>query len=148
MNLSLLISRAAQYGIEGVEDADGPLIPFTLVLDANPDLTERTITQTRHVSEYLEEGLESARNSVKPDPNATLYAIAWDGFVTVDGRKWDAILIEAGESDSPDGVIFAQRYEPEETGLFTKKRRNVAVGGPLEVRKVPSRLWSDATAAQ
>jgi hypothetical protein len=73
-----------------------------------------------------------------------MYAIAWDGFATVEGRKWDAILVEVGEATQRNGKVYAQRYEAKEKGLFSKKLRNVAVGEPLLVGAIPSRLWANA----
>jgi len=142
--LSDLINRALNHGLLSIEHAQEPLIPFTMLLDTNPDPRRRKLTLTRYVGEYLEEMLQAAQNSVAPSQNVSMYAIAWDGFITIDGRKWDAVLVEAGEAAAAEGVIMAQRYEVKETGL---KRRNVAVGSPLEAASVPSRLWGSAGAA-
>ena len=144
MELSDLVGKAIDHGIGSIEDAQGPLIPFTLVLQDNPDPRERKLTLTRHVGEYLEEGLLAAQTSITPKSGSLMYALAWDGFVTIDGRKWDAILVEAGDSLNPDGIIFAQRYETRETGFFSKKRRNVTVGDPIKVRATASRLIAGA----
>lgn len=76
--------------------------------------------------------------------NASMYAIVWDGYATLEGRKWDAILVEVGESIRPTGAIYAQRYEAKEQGIFSKKRRNVAVGKPQLVGSAPSRLCTEA----
>lgn len=148
MNLSELTNQALRHGLASIEDANGPLIPFTMLLDeTNPDPRERKLTMTRHVADYLEEALQAAQSSVVPNSGNSMYAIAWDGFVTVDGRKWDAILVEAGESSAPEGVVLAQRYEIKETGFFSKKRRNVAVGSALHAGSALSRLWSGSDAA-
>jgi hypothetical protein len=144
MNLALLTKRALESALKSIESAEGPLIPFTFVLDANPDLANRTLVQTRFAAEYLDQALSRAQASIAPSPNASMYAIAWDGFATVEGRKWDAILVEVGEATERDGKVYAQRYEAKEKGLFSKKLRNVAVGEPLLVGAIPSRLWADA----
>jgi hypothetical protein len=144
MELSDLIGKAIDHGLSSVEDARGPLIPFTLVLQDHPDPKQRQLTLTRHAGEYLEDCLLAAQNSITPESGGLMYSLAWDGFVTIDGRKWDAILVEAGDSFNADGVIFAQRYEAKETGFFKKKRRNVAVGDPIRVRSAPSRFISSA----
>ncbi|HVL08083.1 MAG TPA: hypothetical protein VM512_02850, partial [Burkholderiaceae bacterium] len=91
---------------------------------------------------FLEESLQQAQGSIVPGPGIARYAIAWDGYVTVEGRKWDAILVEAGDASAPDGMLLAQRYEAKEAGFFSKKRRNVGVGNPLAVGSTPSRLWT------
>ena len=140
MQLSAIASKALEHGLSSIEDIEGPLIPFTLVLDANPDLRNRTMALTRYAAELLEESLQAAQDSIFPDPDKSMYAIAWDGFVTMDGRKWDAILVEAGTADEPDGVLLAQRYEAKTVGLLSKKHRNVAVGDPIHIGSVSSRL--------
>jgi len=141
MTLDDLVRKAAEHGVSSIESARGPLIPFTFILDANPDLRERTLKLTRHVSEELSVALQLAQLSITPDSNCSMYAIAWDGYVTFEGRKWDAVLIEAGESSAAEGAIFAQRYELKERGLFTKSRCNVAVGKPISMQSSRSRLW-------
>ena len=143
MDVSAIASRALEHGLNSIEDIDGPLTPFTLVVDANPDLRNRAMALTRHAAETLEECLASAQDSILPGADKTLYAIAWDGYVMVDGRKWDAILVEAGSAEASDGILMAQRYEGTTVGLFKKRRRNVAVGAPLHVGLVASRLWSE-----
>ena len=142
MNLVDLVQKAARHGVDSIESALGPLIPFTFVLDANPDQARRQLMLTRHALEDLAECLQAAQASIRPDPNSSMYAIAWDGYVTVEGRKWDAVLIEAGESGNAEAVIYAQRYELKEKGFFNKRRCNVAVGAPIATQPAPSRLWS------
>jgi hypothetical protein len=144
MDIKLLTDRAFEHALKSIEGAQAPLIPFTFVLDSNPDPRNRTLVQTRFATEYLEQGLQQAQRSVVPNPNASMYAIAWDGFATLDGKKWDAILVEVGENTAPKGAIYAQRYEAKEQGFFSKKLRNVAAGEPLLVGAVPSRLWAGA----
>ena len=144
MDIKLLTDRAFEHALRSIESAEAPLIPFTFVLDANPDLRNRTLVQTRYATEYLDQGLQQAQHSIVPNPNASMYAIVWDGFATLDGKKWDAILVEVGEATAAKGAIHAQRYEAKEQGFFGKKLRNIAVGGPLLVGAVPSRLWAGA----
>jgi len=45
-------------------------------------------------------------------PRATAYVLAYDGYITVEGTKFDAILVEASERDRSAGVSMAQRYIP------------------------------------
>jgi hypothetical protein len=143
VDIKLLTDRAFEHALKSIEGAEGPLTAFTFVLDSNPDRRNRTLALTRYATEHLEQGLQQARQSIGPNPNASMYAIVWDGFATVDGRKWDAILVEVGEN-APQGALYAQCYEAKERGFFSKKRRNVAVGKPLLVGAVPSRLWAQA----
>lgn len=145
MNISDITKQAIQHAMSSIEDASGPLTPFTMLLDeTHPDPRESKLTLARQFADYLEEALHAAQSSISPGGVHSMYAIAWDGFVTLDERKWDAILVEVGTSASPEATILAQRYEAKETGFFNKKRRNVSVGAPHEIGTVLSRLHASA----
>ena len=45
-------------------------------------------------------------------PDAERVAIAYDGFVTVEGERSDAVLVEAHERGQPASVVVLQRYRP------------------------------------
>lgn len=140
MRLNDLVKRAAEHAVRSIEDASSPLVPFTMQLHPDADPRNSQLLLARHAAETLEESLQNAQDSVTPNPVASMYAIAWDGFITLEGRKWDAILIEAGESQLEDGAIFAQPYELRKKGLFGKMR-NVAVGELVQAGPCKSRLW-------
>jgi hypothetical protein len=60
------------------------------------------------VTEELSEGVERASDHVMQKRDAmVIYAIAWDGYLTFDEKRWDAIFVEAGERHDPRGVLFA-----------------------------------------
>jgi hypothetical protein len=65
-----------------------------------------------------------------------MYAIAWDGYITLEGRKWDAILVEAGEAQEPRGVLFAQRYQAGAKKLF-RRSKNERVGNAALIDYLP-----------
>ena len=68
-----------------------------------------------------EAGLAGARETVDHLPRMVLrYAIAHDGFVTLDGERCRAILVEAGERGQPEAYLYAQRYTPR--ALFRRLR--------------------------
>jgi hypothetical protein len=52
----------------------------------------------------------------EPDTSGT-YALAYDGFVTVEDTKFDAVLVIAGEFGSPGAFVFTQRYDASATPL-------------------------------
>jgi hypothetical protein len=90
----------------------GPLVPFLFI--------ERSDGRELHrfASDTLEESQAAMREAVaKIDDGAKAYAMAYDGHITLEGKKWDAILSEAAECGAPSGVFFAQRYQPKK-GLF------------------------------
>src|SRR5258706_8641614 len=104
-----LVFLALDHGVESVRDGDGPLIPFVIFeQDGKRELH-------RYAAERLEDCERQAREAVATlPPSVTAYALAYDGFITVQGTKFDAILVEASERGRPAGVRMAQRYIPKE----------------------------------
>lgn len=126
-----LMYAALDHAVESIEES-GPLIPFAMTInhDGHTNLN-------RFALEFLEQGLEAAHAFVHREKEILkAYAIAWDGFVTIEDKKWDCILVEAGETGTEDGVLLAQRYERK--GLLKKK--NLPVGNPALVGRPASRL--------
>lgn len=113
-----LVFAALDHGIDSVSEG-GPLIPFVLAEGAEG----RTLT--RHVTELLEDGLAQAREQVRGEPGLERVAIAYDGYLTVEGERSDAIFVEGQERGRPASVVFAQRYRP--GGRF---RKLATVGNP------------------
>lgn len=100
-----LIFFALDHGIESVRESGGPLIPFVMYVQNGELMIQRFVT------DRLEDGPEEARLAIAAAPvNITAYALAYDGFITVEGTKCDAILVEASERGRPAGVLMAQRY--------------------------------------
>ena len=100
-----LVFLALDHGVDSVRASSGPLIPCVVVeQDGKRELL-------RFATERLEEGQQRAREAVAALPqSATAYALAYDGYITVQGTKFDAILVEASERGRPAGVRMAQRY--------------------------------------
>jgi hypothetical protein len=140
VNIEMLTRRAVEHALGSIEDMQGPLISFTFVLDANLDLRERKLVLTRFALETLEEGLAAAQASIAPSPDTSMYAIAWDGYATVDKVKYDAVLVEVGESGKEHAAVYAQPYAATTVGLLRRSRKNRRVGPLLYVGSTPSRL--------
>jgi hypothetical protein len=101
-----LALMAIDHGVESVKDGGGPLVPFAITeTPAGRELA-------RFAAETLEEGQEQARRHVREAADAVRAAIAYDGFVTLEEERSDAILVEAQERGQPACVILAQRYRP------------------------------------
>ncbi|MDR2875323.1 MAG: hypothetical protein LBV44_05280 [Methylobacillus sp.] len=131
IELNDLMFTALDYAIGSIEEA-APLIPFVMVVskDGNKKLT-------RFAHELLEKGLEAAQGYIHGEKdNIKTYTMAWDGFITIEGKKWDCIFVEAGERGTEQGVLLAQRYEKK--GVFKKK--NLPVGNPALAGHPISRL--------
>jgi hypothetical protein len=100
----------------------------------------------RHTGEHLEDCLAQARASIDPAldgmAHAAMYALAWDGYATIDGRRRDAILVEAGTADAAEASVVAQPYQTREAGRpLRRSRRAAAVGEPVLAATLTSRLW-------
>jgi hypothetical protein len=63
----------------------------------------------------------------------TAYAFAFDGFITVEGTRTDAILVEASERNRPAAMRMAQRYSPKNL-----LRRFQTIGNPAFVGECAS----------
>jgi hypothetical protein len=99
-----LVFAALDHGVESVKDG-GPLIPFVVTDSAEGrDLT-------RFAAETLEEGQEQARRHASSS-GADRVAVAYDGYLTVEGARSDAVFVEAQERGTASSVLFAQRYRP------------------------------------
>jgi hypothetical protein len=126
---------AIDHGFASVEDGGSPFVPFAVLVD-----TAGQKTLNRFAMDKLEDGVQAAKNSVASTGTVAMYAIAWDGFITLEGRKWDAICVEAGEAQAEFGVLFSQRYTTAKKGLL-RRTRSVRVGNPALIERPPSRLW-------
>jgi hypothetical protein len=105
--LADLVDRALSHAIDSIRDAGGPLIPFVLTETGD----ERTIH--RFAKDTLEASAAEAHDFVRSRNEALERAvIAWDGFVTIDGTRSDAILALAYDKHQPETYLFAQRYRP------------------------------------
>lgn len=102
-----LVFLALDHGVDSVRASGGPLTPFI----AYEQEGKRELH--RFAAERLEDAQQLAREAVAAlPPSVYAYALAYDGFITVQGTKFDAILVEASERGRPAGVCMAQRYKP------------------------------------
>jgi len=103
-----MIFFALDHGVGSVQ-AGGPLVPFVVTHDESAELP----VLQRFLSETLETSLVEARRHCATVAADIKYCVlAYDGFVTVDGSKNDAIMVEAFERGTEEAVCFAQRYKP------------------------------------
>lgn len=129
-----LMFLALDHGVDSKKNGSAPLVPFVMVKNLNGENHAH-----QFAAETLEESLEKAKQYVDSQKSSiAIYAIVWDGFLTLDSKKWDAILVEAGEQGSESGVLLAQRCE--QTGIFKKKKQ--PVGNPAMINRPASRVWN------
>jgi hypothetical protein len=112
---------ALDHGIGIVAD-DCQLTPFALVED-----TERTLVRAQ--GETLDDALAWLRDHVRNRPGLQRAAVTFDGFLTVEGRRTEAVLVEAYERGA-EGLVLAQRYEWHGRGAG---RRFESIGNPAVV---------------
>jgi hypothetical protein len=86
-NLMKLAFMAADHGIDSVRASSGPLIPFMIIEGEKRELR-------RYVTENVEDGLVKAREAASSlNSNTKAYAIAHDGYITLQDGIYDAIII-------------------------------------------------------
>ena len=114
--LADLVFFALDHGINSIRDG-GPLIPFLVYEEADKRALHRFAAQT------LEESLARAKAATASlSGGVTASAIAYDGFVTIENRKFEAVIVEGAEQRKPRGVHLAQRYVPKR---FLRRLRTV-----------------------
>lgn len=115
-----LVFLALDHGIDSLRNG-GSLIP--LVFYDGPEGRQLH----RFLTGDLEASVRPAREHIATRPaDVTAYALAYDGHVTLDGQKQDAVLVEASERGRGAGVFMAQRYMPKR---FLRRLR--VVGNPV-----------------
>jgi len=112
-----VLSHAAASVVPG----GGPLVPFamTRMPDARGDL--------HRFAGDLEIGQEMARTHIRDAVGIAQGAVTWDGYVTGEGQRMDAVMVEAFGAGETESLIIAQRYR--RGGLL--KRRWETYGDPV-----------------
>ena len=124
---------ALDHGFGSVRDGkSGILIPFVIFEHA------KGRSLNRYVADTAQESVEHAFAAV-PDlpPDTSRYAVVFEGYITLEGKRWDAIIVEAGQTGFPQGETFCQRYQKKK-GLFA--RGYESVGNALHLGSAEQRL--------
>jgi hypothetical protein len=101
-----LLFLALDHGIGSITRG-GPLIPFVLVEDADGEHVLK-----RFVFDELEDAVAAARDHLRGLEDARRVALAFDGYITVEGERSDAVVVEGQESGDAGAHRLAQRYRP------------------------------------
>ncbi|MFS0700720.1 DUF3806 domain-containing protein [Cellulomonas sp. 179-A 4D5 NHS] len=120
-----LASFALAHAVHSIVPEGGPLVPFCLLEDADGGRSLH-----RFVGE-LGESVERARDHVRAS-GAVRAAVAWDGYLTADGSRTDALFVEASDAGRAS-VLRAQRYAP-------VPGRTAPVGEPVTLERGASLL--------
>lgn len=118
------------HGVNSISDGGGPLIPFLMTQIGDKKELKRFVT------EKYEEGIRAAEetlNKLTRKPDFAL--IAYDGFITWEQKKYDAIFVRAFDRTQDEGFEFCQRYISKEGG-----NGNEAIGNSAFVGKTKNLL--------
>ena len=125
--LLALIFLCLDHGIDSIRDIEGPLIPYSITENDG----KRNLD--RFLSDRVEDGVAAAKTSIKNlDPIPEFAAITYDGYVTVENEKYDAVIVEGYDRKDLDGHIFAQRYIPVRNGTAFQTPGNTIYLGVTE----------------
>lgn len=96
---------ALDHAVDAVRGG-GPLAPFVLVeAEGGRDLA-------RFVTGTLEGSVDEARRYLLGRDDALQAALAYDGYFTLDGTRYDAVFVEAQEAGRDSSIVLCQRYRP------------------------------------
>jgi alpha/beta superfamily hydrolase len=110
-----LVLLALDHGVGSISDARGEaLIPFLLTQEDSGRSLKRFAGAT------LEESVAMARAHAATLPaSVQVVAIAFDGFVTLEGTKAEAVIVQVQRRGSARSGSYAQRYLREGTRITT-----------------------------
>jgi hypothetical protein len=113
------------WGVFLRHNLDSPIMPF-LFLQKGAQRHTRVLVTDGDVFEYALKILEE-----ETEPFQT-FAIGAEGTLSDEsGAKVDAIIVQAFDTSSPQGVMLAQAFEPlEKSGTFKKVDRLALLGQP------------------
>lgn len=103
--LRALAMLALSHATASVVDSGGPLIPFTML----EGVTGGTRIE-RFAGGPLEHCRDQALQRAAHDPEASRAVVAWDGYLTREGVRSDAVFVMAHERGEASSVVLAQRY--------------------------------------
>ena len=112
------------HGIDSISEAGGPLIPYIMTQTGDRKELKRFVT------EKYEEGVAIAQKTLeKMDVKPDFGLIAFDGFITWEEKKYDAIIVRAFDKNQDEGFEFCQRYIPKQNGSGIEPTGNAAFIG-------------------
>jgi hypothetical protein len=121
LELASLAIHALELGVSLRLPNKKPFLPFGVSEDAT-----RARTLSRFVGETFEGALRQGRRVLESDPTRARNALAHDGFMTLDGRRTDGVMLEVWDAASNARFLFGQRYEI----AGRVKKRVAAIEGP------------------
>jgi len=106
---------ALDHGVESIKiKGKGPLVPF-VVTEING---EKEVN--RFFTIHLEDGLSEAVRYVKDERKSHFAALVYDGFLPMNGQKFNAVIVRGYDRTDSVGYTLAQRYMPAKFFSFFK----------------------------
>jgi hypothetical protein len=122
-----LIFAALDYAVANAGISSEGFTPFAFSANSEGRSMTRFVSgDGSDLAECVAAGRESLR-TVEPD--VTCVALAWDGYLTHDGQRSEAVFVEGYEVGHDAGVLLAQRYTRAD-GDLTAHGNPVLVGEP------------------
>ncbi|MGW7824712.1 hypothetical protein ACWGLF_43195 [Streptomyces puniciscabiei] len=102
-----LLFAALDYAVENAEISEYGFTPFSF-----RDNGDGTRGLTRFVADGdLAESVRAGREALGVAPEGTVaVTLAWDGYMTCEGKRTEAVFVEAHEIGMPKSVVLGQRY--------------------------------------
>jgi hypothetical protein len=130
--LQRLVDEALDLGFHCFGDGDHAPFIFLYVGDKGKFIELRSADGT--IKESL---VETGRKLIREfSESGKYYVLTWDGYLTMAGKRRDAVFAEAGAAGGISGFLFAQQYRQTKSGKLSK------LGKPL-VADLVDHLWSD-----
>jgi len=113
---------------------DGDHAPFILLLD---ETGKQHLIDLKSASGVIDSKLiESGRDIIHGFESGRFYGLVWDGYLTTDGARQDAVFVEAAAHGGAKALVFAQAYKRKKRSKQLEK-----VGQPLVTANAPHQ-WS------
>lgn len=136
--LAELALTALGHALGGIAAGNGPPEPFVMA-----DREADGCAIYRFDAETAERARDGAEAWIAQEATEICrYAFAWDGQVTVEDRRWNAVFVEAGDRTLPTAMLVCQRY----AANGGSDGQNCRIGEPMLVDKPRSRLASRSAA--
>lgn len=102
----VLAEYALDHALSEVVDSRTSVVPFVI--------TEQHGERRMHRFEtpYSGQSTAAARYFLRANTEIDRAVLVWDGFVTIAGRRMDAVMAEYCEAGSDFSTITARRYRP------------------------------------
>lgn len=123
--------EALELGFDCISEGDNA--PFVLLIETDD---QRHLLNLQAINGDDNAALlDSGREVIRVFTGGQLYALVWDGYLTTDEVKNEAVFVEAGKRGEKTSFIFAQKYQHRPRSKMLSKD-----GSPILVQEA-KHLW-------